>query len=207
MALFASQASAAVVLDQASVPQTGAISGSASSVGLGGNNLGQSFTVGLAGTLDRIDIGLFKFDGAGEGFTFNVLDASNTVLFSTTVSAASLIFRGLATNYSQLLQVHVGAIAVAPGQVLKWDVVKPPGTTGSLEGLLTSPAYAGGVSYNINGSGFTPNASRDFAFRTYVDTSVAAVPEPGTWSLLILGVGLTGAVARRRRGLAGPLSA
>jgi hypothetical protein len=34
---------------------------------------------------------------------------------------------------------------------------------------------------------------------TFLDYTIAAVPEPSSWALLIAGFGLTGLMARRRR--------
>jgi len=51
---------------------------------------------------------------------------------------------------------------------------------------------------------YTPYADEGFAVRAFLDTgsgtlSIAAVPEPETFAMLLAGLGLMGAIARRRR--------
>ncbi len=66
-------------------------------------------------------------------------------------------------------------------------------------------AYPGGAAYRS----VTPTGQEgenpfllqgaDFGFRTLVDDGVAPVPEPGEWAMMLAGLGLVGAVTRRRR--------
>jgi hypothetical protein len=52
-------------------------------------------------------------------------------------------------------------------------------------------------------NGYTNSADyRDSTTGVYLVRSAAAVPEPGSWAMLIAGFGLTGIVARRRHRLA-----
>lgn len=56
----------------------------------------------------------------------------------------------------------------------------------------------------ITGSGpttltFTQNGGDDFRGSIIDNVSIAAVPEPATWGMMILGFGLVGAAVRRRR--------
>ena len=55
-----------------------------------------------------------------------------------------------------------------------------------------------------NSSTYTPYADGGFAVRAYFDTTtrtvtISAVPEPETYAMLLAGLGLMGAIARRRR--------
>ena len=58
---------------------------------------------------------------------------------------------------------------------------------------LGAPSVLGG----INHAGLL-----DFTSVTYVDDSVAPIPEPTTWTLMIAGFGLAGAALRCRRNAA-----
>lgn len=73
----------------------------------------------------------------------------------------------------------------------------------SLEGGVNSNNYGGGrflsPVFGFGNGVYLSWASVDLNFRTYVDPSGGAVPEPASWALLVAGFGLTGAVARRRR--------
>ena len=64
------------------------------------------------------------------------------------------------------------------------------GTVGSAETALLSGIAAGQAYLNIHTTLFPGGEIRGF---------LTAVPEPGTWALMILGVGLAGATLRRRR--------
>jgi len=56
----------------------------------------------------------------------------------------------------------------------------------------TLPANWSGTDLNPHGSGWGP-------WYTVTVTGVSAVPEPETWAMLLAGLGMVGAVARRRR--------
>jgi len=62
--------------------------------------------------------------------------------------------------------------------------------------------YAGGMIYSSSGQPFSTNIY-DLAFRTFAsDGAIAAVPEPATWALAIVGFAVMGATLRTRRRLA-----
>jgi hypothetical protein len=56
--------------------------------------------------------------------------------------------------------------------------------------------YSRGGLYQLSSTGQAVALSHDIGFRSLVN--VAAVPEPSTWAMLILGFGLAGAAVRRR---------
>ncbi|MGZ3273141.1 MAG: PEP-CTERM sorting domain-containing protein [Caulobacteraceae bacterium] len=71
--------------------------------------------------------------------------------------------------------------------------------------------YAGGQAFNlVNGAYGSPlgfDGGRDMSFRISVnDSPVAPVPEPGAWALMLSGMFGAGAMMRRRRLVALPLS-
>jgi hypothetical protein len=82
----------------------------------------------------------------------------------------------------------------------------------STGGTVSNNSYASGLNLlrvNGNPSGtaatvYTPYADEGFAVRAYLDSAsgnltIAAVPEPETYAMLLAGLGLMGAIARRRR--------
>jgi hypothetical protein len=210
--LAAGAASAAVVLDQSDLPQTGIIA-TANAGGLdlvSSYALGQTFTVGIAGTLDHIDMGLFNFGAPSPNdLTFQVLGPANNVLYSRSVSHTEIPVFGIGTtDWSQLFSFNVrpAGIAVTQGEVLK-AIFTVAGQSQAPNASLLNQINNGQVSYaggdGVAGlyGGYYPTGV-DFAFRTYVDNGAAGTPEPGTWALMILGFGAAGTAlrdARRRR--------
>lgn len=203
--MLSTPAAAAVVLDQASVPE----SGKAFATGAGGSvpsprGIGQSFTVGKAGVLDHIDIGLFNsFGPAADGFEFQLRRNDGATIFSRSYTPAGVPDLSLVTtDWSDLFTVDLAAaqIGVTPGEVLKWLVT----STGAFPNYQlifqvnnSVINYGGGQGLSF---GFTPQGTpfqpaMDYAFRTYV----ATVPEPGAWALMMLGFGLGGTALRVRR--------
>lgn len=93
---------------------------------------------------------------------------------------------------------------------LDWPALGYPPSNYSDGQLFMEGAQTGSATWvpeQICGNGFgcsNPQAS-DLAFRTYVDTDKLPplphrpVPEPGVWSLMLLGFGAAGAAMRRRR--------
>lgn len=79
-------------------------------------------------------------------------------------------------------------------------------------GTLANNSYANGLGFmRIDGGAslalpttYTPYTDGGFAVRAYLDTAsgsvtISAVPEPETYAMLLAGLGLMGAIARRRR--------
>nr|WP_295671310.1 PEPxxWA-CTERM sorting domain-containing protein [Sphingomonas sp.] len=112
------------------------------------------------------------------------------------VSGATLLASGSA-NYSannQWIDVSFTPTSIVSNQTYYLVFT---GTSGyGIAGSVNNP-YAFGQTYANPGYGSFP--AFDYAFRTYADTAVAAVPEPATWSLMVLGFGMIGAAARSRK--------
>jgi hypothetical protein len=205
---LSAQTAAAVVLDQASVPESGkAFDFAAGGYTLNDYGYGQSFTVGVDGVLDHVDVGVFTQGGASANpLTFKLLDDNGALLFSQTFSPAPVAALSIAsTDWADLLSVSVrsAAIQVTAGQKLRWGAFSSgPSASYSLLSQVNNDriSYAGGDALIFAfGPGGFPFPTADMAFRTYVET---AVPEPSAWALTILGFAGAGGALRHRRRMA-----
>jgi len=117
-----------------------------------------------------------------------------TMTFATAVTMVGLDFARASgsTNNSIDMRAFDGASLVAKVSV---DL----GSPNIWEHLSVSGAHITSVTFAANGSRFHPFGADGLVFRT---AAVAAVPEPATWALLVLGFGSLGATLRRRRSLA-----
>jgi hypothetical protein len=207
IAVWGGQASAAVTLDQSNVPEAGLITSGGGGDSLDGVGYAQTFTVGQAGDLAHVDIGLFRFGPTAGDVVFNLTDASNAVLFTQTISSSNVAsFQPFTATWGDLYRVDMSSasIDVTTGEVLKWQVTAASSGAGDVEILQyvdgVDFTYAGGQAFDIFGTANIP-ARGDFAFRSYVDAGGAsAAPEPAAWALMLLGFGGLGAALRARRG-------
>lgn len=192
-------AAAAVQLDQFNVPETGFF-GAIFGAGFG-SPIEQSFTVGLDGHLDSVDVGLMElFTGSG-GVRFDLIDAGGGVLASVQKPAADLPDSYFHYDALPKFDLTYAGISVASGDLLRFRLT-PYGDSTTAINFIGQSAYGGG-SLSTGGLNFPAS---DLAFRTYVD--VSAVPEPGVWALMIVGFGLAGGALRLgRRSAAGALAA
>jgi PEP-CTERM motif len=182
--------------------------------------VGQSITAGVTGTLDSIELqgpfwntGQFGFANA---FRFSLfsgdIGAGATFIESIDVPVAAVLTQA-ALNSASTFYVDISplAYAVNAGDVFSFSVeLLGRGafgliTIGNVAGTQASPIfqynqYAGGRGYfSNNGSAFGVLPG-DVGFRTYVnEATVTAVPEPGTWLLMVAGFGLAGLGLRLRR--------
>jgi len=213
--LLVGPASAAVVLDQATIPETGhtPFSGGVGFV-VGPEGLAQVFTVGVSGTLDHIalDVENWSFLGAASDLRFDLLDNSFGSILTRNIAASDLpVFGFSGFDWADTLNIDLSGagVDVLAGENL---ILKVSSLTGSDSAQNWRAAFGGTIitypdpafSFDVP-PGFPGPVSlvNKFGFRTYVDTAV--VPEPGAWALMILGLGMVGAARRARR--AGEFSA
>lgn len=145
----------------------------------------QSFEAGLSGGMTQIDV-RNNSSYSGVEFTLDVFSGSGTGGSRISRSAISLPstagWVSLGLDQPAMVtsgQTYTFAItAIASGEGFQWIAgAGNPYPNGQLE----SPGYA--------------TTDYDFCFRTYVDT---AIPEPYTFSLLLLGLVMTWSVRRKR---------
>lgn len=162
---------------------------------------------------------LFGFYIANYGRAAAVTDSlvftlySGDGLFSNVLDQVTANVTNLPSRASELVQVDFSSTTLTPGN--QYTVVVSPLS----QGLPQSGTYSDlGVSYNsINNSyadgrfyfvGASYNqslpafANRDLAFKV---TPVNAVPEPETYTLILLSLGLLG-IAQRRRNSSNPMA-
>lgn len=163
--------------------------------------LGWSFTTNNAIVVD--ELGLFddSQDGLAERHELGLWDSGGSLLASATIGAGTS-----GTLINQFRYIDIADVLLAAGQ------------TYFIGALFTSGADAL-LFPNINVSGMATIAEIDFGSATYAagatldrptldagpegyfgpNFTTAAVPEPATWGLMILGFGAAGAALRRSR--------
>ena len=167
-----------------------------------GQSLGQSFTVGLAGSLTRIDFQLGRNSGTTQPLQVELRTASgdlpdlapSALLFSGTIAAADVPILTFTSSFTASIDLSSAAPVVTPGEKLvvllsssdsdwyNWDN----------SGYFNSNPYTNGTSVKLgypDYSNWVTLDNWDFGFRTWV----VPVPEPS----VLLPVGLLILALRR----------
>ncbi|MBO9715169.1 PEPxxWA-CTERM sorting domain-containing protein [Sphingomonas sp.] len=218
-------AQASVVVDQAVlVPPSGdvavvALAGTVTTPTPGYRSGIQTFTAGTAGILDHLDFQLFWATAGTDGIYSLTLysgdligsPATATLQFVQLGQLSTLPGSAAARAQTALttFDVRAAGFVVAPGTrySVAFDAAAGMGRMGVIigYGVGTPPNpptifgtnYAGGGFQQLsNGVGGPVTPSRDAGFVSYVSLNV---PEPGTWGMMILGLGAVGGAMRRGR--------
>jgi len=188
----------------------------------GGFRRVQTVTVGLSGLLTRIEIGLGRNSGfAGDPSDEQFLEAVSDLDVSTwtgpdanTAGAPGsvLIDNAKGVDFQRVASLDAGftflvtgwvgydvsgaGIMVSAGDVITLELVPNEGNRNSAYAYSQTDDYAGGSGYYKSAAGSAFNSESDHVFRTYV---TQPVPEPESWALMGVGLGVLSWAGRRLR--------
>lgn len=192
---FSGPARATIMLDQA---HTGPLS-AGSFVGNGTSfGLAQSFTVGLAGILDSVEV---PVDG-GAPTTLRILATASGAPIGGAAGSTVLATSSSVTSVAGLhtFDLSAAALAVAVGDVLAIELIG----TGFWRVSL-GDAYAAGSSYSFDTGVISPVPVNNWTIAPGVDglirtfVQVPMIPEPSALALFAAGLAGLGVAARRRK--------
>ena len=153
-----------------------------------------------AATDASLDTELFLLTATGAGIAANNDDQSGFYLDST-LPAGNALYANLSAGYYLLGISNSGNEPVNSANQLIFG--NPPADTTSVRGPATGLNPTTMVDFNGNVDDPTddgPGSYRiDLTGVTQGQAAVSAAPEPGTWALMLLGMGLCGRAIRRRR--------
>ena len=158
--------------------------------------VGQSFTAGISGLLDSVDMyGNGLIHGGSNSLTVELLAGSGTG--GTVLGTVTSLVNENAGNDEFSISMASLLVNLVAGAQYTFLVtsVSGPGDLAT-RGILFSDRnpYAGGQI--VAGSGYGNQPNWDLAFQTFVNV---AVPEPASWSLLVVALGISAAAHRRRQ--------
>ena len=166
-----------------------------------------SFTSASSGVLDTSGVTSATTYGAGE--TADAYSEGQSVQYTFTVDAASVINLSflLGESYSApyyYTQLYLGAPDLS-SQVYNANLGS--NTSGAMSFNLAAGTYLLSLYTQEGDYAYAADGASSFgSHEEKVTFDISAAPEPGTWALMTLGVGLAGAALRRRRA-AGALAA
>lgn len=156
---------------------------------------GQQFVDGGYGAFQNNNFGIYtnKIDCCGGAQGGGAYDPTDLHFRVTNLGAGGLTFAGVGAT---IVDGKLTAMGSGPSFTSTSEVTVPNGNGRGNGGGTVHPAGFWFSADVVTSTGATFNiAARD----AFVQT---AIPEPGTWALMILGFGGAGAVLRRRRRLA-----
>jgi hypothetical protein len=191
----ARHANAAVVLDQQNV-FVSAIGDTANAFS---QEVGQTFTVGVAGELAQVDVYLARFPFTTDNLVFRLYNTTSGLPNAQLGTDLTLPPAAVSTTAADFESFDVSAfnLNVNVGDVLAFSIIST-GSTSYILPFSETQLYAGGQPVrrvmNAPPDPWQPNPGvvRDYGFRTYVD----AVPEPTGLAPLLVACAL--ALSRRR---------
>ena len=163
-----------------------------------GDSWGQSFTVGLAGPLTRIDFQLGRNAGTSQPLQVQLREANgdlpdmgpSALLFSGLIPASDVPVLAFTSSFTVSLDLSSAPPVVTPGEklVVLLSTTDSDWYNWDNSGYFNSNPYPNGTSVNLSypNSNWTIVDNWDFGFQTWV----AVVPEPSgllPMGLLILG--------------------
>ena len=173
--LAASPAAAAGTLDQ-SQTDTGGFQAGAEAV----QSPGQTFTAGITGTLDQVDVFIFNFGPATAPLTVEIRNATGDLPGTTVLASTSLASSSVPTSLSWVSATfNPGTVVTAGTQyaIVLRSSTPPPSTAYGWRGS-SSNVYPGGRAAvgDGNAANWSPTgADSDWAFKTYVIPSQLTV--------------------------------
>lgn len=179
----------------------------------------QSATAGKAGYLDHLDVQLVRLNGflpLAQGtvtlalYDGDLASGTGSLVGSRDIAVDGLPYNGVIPTTFARFDFRDADYLLTSGQVFSFqinffstaDVSQSIGAvignTGS-GGAIEFNDYAGGEAHNggsIYGIAANPLPG-DLGFRSFVDVTTGAVPEPASWALMIGGFALAGCAMRR----------
>jgi hypothetical protein len=163
--------------------------------------IGETFTVGVAGELAQVDVYLARFPFTTDNLVFRIWNTSGGLPSTQLGTDLSLTPAAVSTTAAEFESFDVSAfdVNVGVGEVLAFSITSTGSTSYILPYSETS-LYAGGMPVrkvaNVPPTPWeaNPGVTRDYGFRTFVDV----VPEPGAAAMLAVG-GLAASLPTRLR--------
>jgi len=169
-------AQAAGVLDQIYHDPPADVFGGFSRADMSGLQRAQTFTVGIAGTLDHVDV--LQRAGSDPPSLVRILATSSGVPTNTVVATSNLV--SLTGDGWNSFDLSGAGLTVAVSDVLAIEPAREPGSGGSWRGRNPGGYAAGSHAFrNPPGTQDWTLAGGDFFFRTFVNAPVQT--ESSTW--------------------------